>query len=360
MKLQQALVLVVVVCGGMWARTATAAEVPGNSFEYTTNVNYEAGSPLLLLRPTDKDQPAEFTLWLPRSIKKVRCLIVISRHGSGASFFAGEQLRKLAAQLNMGLVGFIGDGVQRGVRPGVLEDALRKLAEKSSHSEIAGAPMFTFGMSNGTGFSCGYACMCPERVLGWIAYHPGTDALFSRRCDAGELQTAVSRDPENAWLAKDPPPLYAIPGLVVIGENDELAGISKGTPEKPDGNCQLSVEKARRDHDARTQLIVEPGAGHGHIEGKSWTIVLAFIKSVFQMRVPAKYDASQGIEKLNPPNTDGAWLGKNWDAKVKGGQDLAIVAESKFTGDRGTTSWLPNGAYAKQWKEFCRTGVCKN
>jgi hypothetical protein len=350
---------VIVVYGMVWASPTPAADAPGDVFKYTTNVNYEAGSPLLLLRPTNEVRQADFSLWLPKSIKKVRCLVAISQHGSGADFFANQQLRQLAAEMNMGLVGFIGDGVQRGMRPRVLEDALSKLAAQAGHQEITAAPMFTFGMSNGTGFSCGYACMCPERVVGWIAYHPGNDALFSRECDAGAVRDAVSRDSENAWLSKSPPPLYAIPGLVVVGELDALAGLSKGTREKPDGNTQFAFDKARREHNALMQFIVEPGAGHEHIEGKSWTIVLAFIKSVFEMRVPAEYDATQGLARLKQASTNRAWLGKNRDAKIGGGQDLAIIPESEFNGDRGTTSWLPNEAYAKQWKEFCRIGTAR-
>jgi hypothetical protein len=201
--------------------------------------------------------------------------------------------------------------------------------------------------------------MCPERVIGWIAYHPGSDVLFSRECDSSAVRKAVSRDPRNAWLSKKPPPLYAIPGLVVVGEVDALAALSKGTRENPDGNTQLAMEKARREHNALMQLIVEPGAGHGHIEGKSWTIVLAFIKSVFEMRVPAEYDAMQGRAKLKQANPADGWLGKNWDVKIGGGQDLAIMAKNDFNGDRGTTSWLQNEAYAKQWQEFCRNGTLR-
>src|SRR6476660_7413968 len=128
-----------------WPITAPAVEVPVQTFEYKTTVNYEAGDPLLLPRPTSKPMQADFSLWLPKSVKKVRGLVAISRHGSGENFFAHQPLRKLAAELHLGLVGFIGDGIQRGMMPGMLEDALSKLAEQAAHSEIKVAPMFTFG-----------------------------------------------------------------------------------------------------------------------------------------------------------------------------------------------------------------------
>src|SRR4051812_33529530 len=156
-----------------WSVRASAAEVPGQTFEYKTTVDYEAGDPLLLPRSTTVPMQADFSLWLPKSIKKIRGLVVISRHGSGENFFAHQPLRKLAAELNLGVVGFIGDGIQRGMKPGMLEGALTKLADEAGHPDVKDAPMFTFGMSNGAGFSCGYPCISPARVIGWIAYHPG-------------------------------------------------------------------------------------------------------------------------------------------------------------------------------------------
>ena len=340
-----------------WSLTATAAEVAGHKFAHKTTVNYEAGDPLLLPRPTSAAMQADFSLWLPKTVKKVRGLVVISRHGSGENFFAHQPLRQLAAELHLGLVGFIGDGIQRGMVPGTLENALSKLAEESAHPEIKNAPIFTFGMSNGAGFSCGYPCISPERVIGWIAYHPGSDLLFSRECDPSAVERAVARDPKSAWMSKQPPPLYSIPGLVVVGELDELAGLSKGTPSKPDGNTKLALERARREHDALMQLIVEPGAGHGHIEDKSWTIVLAFIKSVLPMRLATNYDATQGPAKLKRVSPIDGWLGKNWDIDRGGRQELVITAAKLFKGDRGVTSWLPNKAYAKQWQRFSRDGT---
>jgi hypothetical protein len=109
--------------------------------------------------------------------------------------------------LDLGLVGFIGDGIQRGIVRGALEDALSNLAEQAAHTEIKNAPMFTFGMSNRAGFSCGYPCISPQRVIGWIAYHPGDDTLFLRESDPSAVEKAVARDSKNAWMSMQPPPL---------------------------------------------------------------------------------------------------------------------------------------------------------
>jgi hypothetical protein len=330
-----------------------ASELHGLYFENKTTVKYEAGYQVMAVRSTAEPRQADFALWLPDGIKRLRGMVVISRHGSGESLYRDSQLRRLGAKLQLALVGLIGDGVQRGVAPGVLEDALAKLAEQSRHPEIVEAPVITFGMSNGTGFSCGYACMRPERVIGWIAFHPGSDLLFSRQFDHEQLQQAVVHDPANKWLQINPPPMYSIPGLVVVGEIDELAGLAKGTPEKPDGNTELAFENARREHDALMQFIVEPGVGHGHNGSKSWTIVREFIETIAELRIPRKQDAGQ-MPAAKPINRTNGWLGKTWDKKVGGGQQLEVVAGSSFTGDRGKTSWLPTRSYARKWQEFSR------
>jgi pimeloyl-ACP methyl ester carboxylesterase len=340
--------------------TVAAAHSPSSSYEYKTKVHYEAGNQVIAPRSTPDPKQADFALWLPANVERISALIAISRHGSGESFFRNQQIRALATELNLALVGFIGDGVQRGVAPGVLENALVQLAAQSHHEEIKHSPIVTFGMSNGTGFSCGYACMQPERVIAWIAYHPGSDLLFSRQFDPKVVADAIAHDAENQWLDQSPPPLYAIPGLVMLGEVDELAALSKGSPEKPAGNCQLAVERARRQHNALMQLIVEPGLGHGHRGDASWGIVIEFIRTMVELRVPMTTDNNKERPRLNVVNIDDGWLGMNWNAAIGGGQQLAILPCTKFNGDRGVTSWLPTEQYARHWQDFSKNGALRS
>jgi hypothetical protein len=149
--------------------------------------------------------------------------------------------------------------------------------------------------------------------------------------------------------------LYSIPGLVVVGEIDELAGLRKGSPEKPDGNTELAFENARREHDAVMQFIVEPGVGHGHNGDKSWTIVREFIETIAELRIPKE----QALVVRTIDRSSG-WLGKNWNKNTSGGQQLEIMAVSSFSGDRGKTSWLPTPAYARKWQKFSREGTLQS
>lgn len=346
--------LAVVFCSA--ARGLWASDVHGREFEYKTTAKYEAGYQVMAVRSTPEAKQADFTLWIPDGPKRLRGLVVISRHGSGESLYSDDQLRQLAAKLQLGVVGLIGDSVQRGVAPGVLEDALAKLAELSGHPETIAIPIITFGMSNGTGFSCGYPCMRPDRVIGWIAFHPGSDMLFSRRFDAAHLQEAVRSDPANKWLLTNPPALFSIPGLVVVGEVDELAGLGKGTSDKTNGNTLVAFENVRREHDALMQFIVEPGVGHGHNGSKSWTIVLEFIEAIADLRLPSRQDGDD-VPKAKRINRADSWLGENWVPSVGGGQQLEIGPARSFKGDRGKMSWLPTSTYARKWQEFSREGV---
>lgn len=341
------------------SRTVWASEAHGREFEYKTLAKYEAGYQVMAVRSTAEPKQADFALWIPEGAARLRGLVVISRHGSGESLYVDDQLRRLAAKLQLGLVGLIGDSVQRGVAPGVLEEALVKLADQSGHSEVNVVPIITFGMSNGTGFSCGYPCMQPDRVIGWIAFHPGSDLLFSRQFDADHVREAVAQDPESKWLLSNPPPLYSIPGLVVVGEADELAGFKKPDLEKPIGNTLLAFENARREHDALMQFVVDPGVGHGHNGSKSWTIVLEFIEAIAKLRLPS-HQAAGEVSTPRAVNRTNGWLGKNWEQSVGGGQQLEIMPSGSFKGDRGKTSWLPTREYARKWQEFSQEGTLKS
>jgi hypothetical protein len=67
-------------------------------------------------------------------------------------------------------------------------------------------------------------------------------------------------------------------------------------------------KKPAAKHDALMQLNVEPGAGHGHIECKSWTSVLAFIRNVLAMRVAATYDGAQVPADLKQVRPGDGWF----------------------------------------------------
>ena len=266
---------------------------------------------------------AFFHLWVPKHTRLVKALLVFSWHGSGGPLAEHADLRYLAGALNCAVVAFGGETVKRGFKPStILLDALADLATKSGHPEVAHAPMFVFGHSNGTGFSAGFTAQEPGRVFGWVAFKSAYGRQFSL------------------------PPIYRVPGMVISGEKDRQYF-----------NNQLdTVEKLRREHHALMHMIVEPRAGHGPNRHKSYTIVMAFIKTMFHLRVPPDADPRTGPVTLIARKEPDGWLGRNWDKTAGGGQRLPIAPYATFTGDKTRASWLPTADYARQWQEFSRTG----
>src|SRR6266436_3310260 len=101
-----------------------------------------------------KKEEVKFDLWLPEEIGVARGIVVISGHGSGEGLYRHPELRRIARELHLGLFKFIGNPVQRGFWPrSLLYERLADFGRKSRHPELAHAPLFLYGHSNGTGFS---------------------------------------------------------------------------------------------------------------------------------------------------------------------------------------------------------------
>ncbi|MDP2990533.1 MAG: hypothetical protein Q8O57_08220, partial [Kiritimatiellota bacterium] len=125
---------------------------------------------------------------------------------------------------------------------------------------------------------------------------------------------------------------------------------------------------------------------------KSWTIVMAFMKTMISLRVPQDADLARGPVKLKAIKESDGWLGQNWEPKFRhpavydtsdwmrsdalwrewygqntnwnaytgGYQKLPIAAYAEFSGDKARASWLPNENYARKWQEFHNTGLVEN
>lgn len=267
-----------------------------------------------------------FELWMPDGIDEVRGVVVMSGHGSGNGLFRRQDLRALAKELRLALCMFIGSPMQRGFWPrSLLFERLKGFGAVSGHPELAHAPLFLYGHSNGTGFSAVFAAGEPERVWGWVSMRPGiTFQVF---------QPGAAR----------------VPGLVIFGENDEFL-------TRPSREENLAVVPAmRKQHDAVWNMAVEAGTGHGPGE-KTWPLVFSFLRHTFAARVPADASPRQGPVTLTVLPVNRGFLGANWDPARGGHQSLAIAPFAEFTGDKATASWLVNAAYAADWQAFQRDG----
>ncbi|MBL9083676.1 MAG: hypothetical protein JNK76_17805 [Planctomycetales bacterium] len=271
-------------------------------------------------------EEVRFDFWLPDDVAVVRGVVVISGHGSGEHLFKRQDLRALAAEHRLALFKFVGNPMQRGFWPQtLLLDRLAAFGEKCGHSELAYAPLFLYGHSNGTGFSAVFPSYLPQRVWGWVSMRPGT--------------TFQAYQPAAAQ----------VPGLVIFGEDDHFLA-------RPSREENLAVVPAmRKNHGAVWNFAVEPKTGHGPGE-KTWPLVFSFLRHTLAARVPAEADARRGAVKLKTLSVEQGYLGGNWDSTRGGYQTLPTAPYAEFEGDKSTASWLINAAYAADWQAFQRDG----
>jgi pimeloyl-ACP methyl ester carboxylesterase len=271
-------------------------------------------------------EEVRFDLWLPDDVAVVRGIVVISGHGSGEHLFKRQDLRALAAEHRLALFKFVGNPMQRGFWPQtLLLDRLQTFGDKCGHPELAHAPLFLYGHSNGTGFSAVFPSYLPQRVWGWVSMRPGTTFQV--------YQPAAAQ----------------VPGLVIFGEDDHFLA-------RPSREENLAVVSAvRKKYGAVWNFAVEPKTGHGPGE-KTWPLVFSFLRHTLAARVPAEADARQGPIKLKTLDVEDGHLGGNWDSTRGGHQTLPTAPCAEFQGDKSTASWLINAAYAADWQAFQRDG----
>ena len=274
-------------------------------------------------------EEVRFDLWLPDGVGTVKGIVAISGHGSGEALFRRADLRALATELGLGLFKFTGNPMQRGFWPQtLLFDHLGIFGEETGHPELAHAPLFLYGHSNGTGFSAVFPAYQPDRVWAWISMRPG---ITFQVYQPGAAQ---------------------VPGLVIFGEDDPFLS-------RPSVAENLAVVPAlRKNHGAAWNFAVEPGTGHGPGE-KTWPLVFSFLRHTFAARVPTDADPRKGAVKLKTPSIESGHLGQNWDSGKGGHQELKIAPFTDFPADKSTASWLVNAAYAADWQAFQRDGEVK-
>jgi hypothetical protein len=273
-----------------------------------------------------KREEVKFDLWLPDGVETVRGVVAISGHGSGEALYKHADLRKIARELHLAIFKFVGNPMQRGFWPrSLLYERLEDFGKKANHAELARAPLFLYGHSNGTGFSAIFPATEASRVWAWVSMRPGTTFQVYQ------------------------PGAAQVPGLVIFGEDDPFLA-------RPSQEENLAVvEAVRKNHHALWNYAVEPKTGHGPGE-KTWPLVFSFLRHTFAARVPAEANPRNEAVKVAVLRPESGHLGKNWDAAKGGYQSLPVDSYEAFTGDKNKASWLINAAYAKDWQSFQRDG----
>jgi hypothetical protein len=259
-------------------------------------------------------------LYVPATVNRLSSVFLISEHGMGGGMMEHPLFREFADRHAMALVGVIGDPIQRGIFPAETLDALlTDVGTKAKHPELGQVPAFTFGHSNGTGFSDLYASLRPERTLGWVSYHCG-----------------------GSWQLQFPD-LERSPGLVMHGQKDQLF-----TDE------DSVVRSLRHDRNAAVSLLVEGEASHWPVDRvRVYELVLAFCEACIRVRAPQGFT---GGGMLVPVRISEGWLAGGYDRKAGGLQAPPVASYDAYTGDRSTANWLPDETFARQWLRFSETG----
>ncbi|WP_145089583.1 carboxypeptidase-like regulatory domain-containing protein [Rosistilla carotiformis] len=273
------------------------------------------------------EKPAEeavFRIYLPPGVPKLNGLFLSSEHGVGGPMIEHPMVRAFADRHRLALIGVLGNPIQRGIYPAsALDTILGEIAREVNHPEIATAPLFTFGHSNGTGFSAAYAAMRPDRVIGWISFHSGA-----------------------SWHLVFPG-VEKVPGLVMHGNQDSY--FDQGQSE--------AVASLRTERNAPIALLVDGQGGHWPREREAtYAVVLAFCEACLRIRLADSERIADGKPwpkaPLQPAVIESGWLGDRYDRSVGGMQKLTIASYADFQGDRSTANWLPDQAFAKAWQSY--------
>jgi len=353
--------LIAVLCVCMSPRLVTAQHSDG----LVPGAEFSAGANLI-----EKNVKAQGTIFVPDDAKVVRAVIVVVESWPGAERgvydATGRKLDDAEAARHMGsdntpapepdlAVGRFRDQAWRGaarscecallhlrlgtirpemsggvVRNGVvirngisnrlirtageggadaLFSILADLAEDSAHMELKNARLVLWGWSATASFATTFAELHPERTVAFIRYHTHLRGL----------------SPDIAVLKY-------IPGLLIAGGKDELAGTEDAE----------TLWRRGRSAGAPWTFAAEPDATHASEEAvvASHQLILPWIAAVVRLRM-----AASG-EPLRPLSGDGEWLGNPQTAEA--------ALHATFAGTKDTASWLPDESTARGWQAVIR------
>ncbi|HYV98426.1 MAG TPA: hypothetical protein VE967_13275 [Gemmatimonadaceae bacterium] len=255
---------------------------------------------------------AEFRLWMPPGVDKVRAIAVLvpGSNGDGRAQVQDTVWQAFAIKHKLALVGvrltdkqhdqgFIEEyvNVSKGSGQAFL-DALSKFATTSGHAELNTAPFLLWGMSAGGEFNYEFTVWKPERVVAFVV-------------NKGNIY----------YTALAPRAARDVPGILFVGGKD----LEFRT------NTITGLFAVNRRAGALWALAEEPGAGH--IVGRSRDVAIAFYEDMLAARL-----GDGGA--LKPLTEKSGMLG---DIK---GKSIGPV------GDKAPavpTAWLPTERVANMW-----------
>ena len=262
---------------------------------------------------------AEFRLWYPNKVGRLRAIVVLmpGSNEDGRSAVNDPMWQAFAKRHNLGLLGccftdkphdqsFIEYYVNVSQGSGqALLDALDLLAEHSKHPELATVPMLLWGMSAGGEFNYEFVAWKPERVIAFIVNKGGIyySALLSK----------AARD---------------VPGFLFIGGKD----LEFRT------NTIVGLFAVNRRASALWALAEEPSAAH--IIGRSQEMAIIFFEDILPLRL--------GVSSINtntplqPISERSGFIG---DLKARTFRAIGSGDIPNYP-----TAWLPTLRVARAWE----------
>jgi poly(3-hydroxybutyrate) depolymerase len=257
---------------------------------------------------------AQFRLWISPQAPRIRAVLVLvpGSNGDGRPMVEDSVWQAFATRNSLAIVAcrftdkphdqsFIEEYVD--VRRGsgqALFDVLGKLAGRSTHAEIASAPLLLWGMSAGGQFDYELTAWRPERVAAFVVNKGGI-----------------------YYTALAPRAARAVPGLLFIGGKDLEQRIETIT----------GLFAVNRRGGALWALAEEPDVAH--VVGKSRDVSLPFFEDVLAARL-------DGSGALRPMPIAGALIG---DSKTK---QFGPIPDRG--GPNYPTSWLSTERVARAWR----------
>ena len=260
---------------------------------------------------------ADFRLWLPSGAPSMQAVAILltGSNGDGRPMAEEAAWQEFATKNHVALVGcritdkphdqnFIEEyaNVSQGSGQALLS-ALSTLAARTSHPELASAPLLLWGMSAGGEFNYEFVAWKPERVAAFVVNKGGIyyTALTSRQ----------SRN---------------VPGILFIGGKDLQSRI----------NTITGLFEVNRRGGALWALAEEPGVAH--VVGQSIDVARIFFEDVLVMRV------HDGTMKTLAEKD-----GLAGDIKGKTLQPASAAGNSNMA-----TAWLPSERVARAWQNMVK------
>ena len=245
------------------------------------------------MAPGSNFDKADFRFWLPAGSGPVRAVVALvpGSNGDGRPMADDAFWQAFATKQKAALIGcrftdkahdqsFIEDYVNVSQGSGqALLDVLGKFAARTSHPEVATAPLLMWGMSAGGQFNYEFVAWKPDRVAAFIVNKGGI-----------------------YYSALLPKAARAVPALLFVGGAD--------LPSRIDTITGLFAVNRRGG--AVWALVVEPGLGH--VVGASRDLGALLFEEVLAGAKGPGYTGDLKTHEYQPaaapgtPNTPNAWL----------------------------------------------------